>query len=343
MPMRQAALLTALAAAGQAAFDACGEPTKGPVLGGIDVVDAWAKALKARNATVSNQGPRLPHLAEAPPLRGSAEHAFTTPDGFALHFATEANRDAYAADPAKYALGAGGYCGLGASGRDPRCANGDHCRGPACGTSPLTFQVSGVDGKLYFFLGAGARQIFNEDEEASVAGAAAKVVEVEAATGRACFNTDLLGCRTPGSGISWSGGGNATRAGAWRQRLNQGFLGPGGMAGQRGPAPGGPQRPGMTMGDGQHPAGGQRPGMTGQQRPDGQQRPGGAAGGQQRPDGQRGPGATRGDGQRPGGPNGGQRPGQRGGGGDGGDGARQPAPKRKKTAWESVKAWIWGA
>ena len=40
MPMRQAALLTALAAAGQAAFDACGEPTKGPVLGGIDVVDA---------------------------------------------------------------------------------------------------------------------------------------------------------------------------------------------------------------------------------------------------------------------------------------------------------------
>mmetsp|Transcript_14090 Transcript_14090/g.40298 ORF Transcript_14090/g.40298 Transcript_14090/m.40298 type:complete len:91 (+) Transcript_14090:144-416(+) len=32
-----------------------------------------------------------------------------------------------------------------------------------------------------------------------------------------------------------------------------------------------------------------------------------------------------------------------GGGGDGGDGARQPAPKRKKTAWESVKAWIWGA
>ena len=178
MPMRQAALLTALAAAGQAAFDACGEPTKGPVLGGIDVVDAWAKALKARNATVSNQGPRPPHVAEAPPLRGSAEHVFTTEDGFALHFATEANRDAYAADPAKYALGAGGYCGLGASGRDPRCANGDHCRGPACGTSPLTFQVSGVDGKLYFFLGAGARQIFNEDEEASVAGAAAKVKAV---------------------------------------------------------------------------------------------------------------------------------------------------------------------
>ena len=297
MPMRQAALLTALAAAGQAAFDACGEPTKGPVLGGIDVVDAWAKALKARNATVSNQGPRPPHVAEAPPLRGSAEHVFTTEDGFALHFATEANRDAYAADPAKYALGAGGYCGLGASGRDPRCPEGGHCRGPACGTSPLTFQISGVDGKLYFFLGAGARQIFNEDEKASVAGAAAKVEAVEEATGRACFNTDLLGCRTPGSGISWSGGGNATRAGAWRQRLNQGFLGPGGMAGQRGPAPGGQQRPGMMMGDG----------------------------------------------QRPGGPNGGQRPGQRGGDGDGGDGARQPAPKRKKTAWESVKAWIWGA
>ena len=138
MLMRQAALLTALAAAGQAAFDACGEPNKGPVLGGIDIVDAWAKALKARNATAPSQGPRLPHMAEAPPLRGSAEHVFTTQDGFALHFATEANRDAYAADPAKYALGAGGYCGLGASGRDPRCANGDHCRGPACGTSPLT-------------------------------------------------------------------------------------------------------------------------------------------------------------------------------------------------------------
>ena len=171
MLMRQAALVAALAAAGQAAFDACGEPTKGPVLGGIDIVDAWAKALKARNATAPSQGPRLPHMAEAPPLRGSAEHAFTTQDGFALHFATEANRDAYAADPAKYPLGAGGYCGLGASGRDPRCPEGGHCRGPACGTSPLTFQISGVDGKLYFFLGAGARQIFNEDEKASVAGA----------------------------------------------------------------------------------------------------------------------------------------------------------------------------
>ena len=126
MLMRQAALLAALAAAGQAAFDACGEPNKGPVLGGIDVVDAWAKALKARNATVSNQGPRPPPMAEAPPLRGSAEHVFTTEDGFALHFATEANRDAYAADPAKYPLGAGGYCGLGASGRDPRCPEGGH-------------------------------------------------------------------------------------------------------------------------------------------------------------------------------------------------------------------------
>ena len=316
MLMRQAALLTALAAAGRAAFDACGEPTKGPVLGGIDVVDAWAKALEARNATA-----RLPHVAEAPPLRGSAEHVFTTKDGFALHFSTKANRDAYAADPSKYALGAGGYCGLGASGRDPRCPEGGHCRGPACGTSPLTFQISNVDGKLYFFLGVGARQIFNEDEKASVEGAAAKVKAVEAATGRACFNTDLLGCRTPGMA---PGGGNATRAGAWRQRLNQGFLGPGGMLGQRGPAPGGQQRPGTMMG-------GQRPGTTGQ-RPDGQQRPGG----------QRGPGAMRGDGQRPGGQNGGQRPGPRGGDG-GGDGARQPAPKRKKTAWESVKAWIWGA
>merc|ERR1719262_1705986 len=278
MLMRQAALLTALAAAGRAAFDACGEPTKGPVLGGLDVVDAWAKALEARNATA-----HLPPGAAAPPLRGSAEHVFTTKDGFALHFATEANRDAYAADPSKYPLGAGGYCGLGASGRDPRCANGDHCRGPACGTSPLTFQVSGVDGKLYFFLGAGARQIFNEDEKASVAGAAAKIQKIEAATGRACFNTDLLGCRTPGMA---PGGGNATRAGAWRQRLNQGFLGPGSMLGQRGPAPGGQQRPGTMMG-------GQRPGTTGQ-RPDGQQRPGG----------QRGPGAMRGDGQRPGGQNG---------------------------------------
>ena len=45
----------------------------------------------------------------------------------------------------------------------------------------------------------------------------------------------------------------------------------------------------------------------------------------------------RGDGQRPGGPNGGQRPGPR-------QEDRAPAaPKRKKTAWESVKAWIWGA
>lgn len=322
------ALVAALAAAGEAAFDACGTPEAGPVLGGVDVVDAWAKALGAQNGPAPPPGApraapgRALAGAEAPPLKGSAEHVFTTKDGFAFHFATPENRDAYASDPTKYPLGAGGYCGLGASGRDPRCPGGGECRGLACGTSPVTFQISGVDGKLYFFLGAGARSIFNEDEAASVEGASAKVQAVEEAAGHACFNTDLLGCRTPGMA---PGGGNASRAGGWRQRLNQGLRGPEGMAGQRGPqgGPGGQQRPGMP-GGGQRPAGPGGPGGGGQ-HPGG---PGG--GGGQHPGGPGGPG---GGGQHPGGPGGPGGP--RGGGGGA---SHHHKHHHKPTAWEAVKA-----
>ena len=333
------ALVAALAAAGEAAFDACGTPEAGPVLGGVDVVDAWAKALGAQNVPAPPPGApraapgRALAGAEAPPLKGSAEHVYTTKDGFAFHFATPENRDAYALDPAKYPLGAGGYCGLGASGRDPRCPGGGECRGPACGTSPVTFQISGVDGKLYFFLGAGARSIFNEDEAASVAGASAKVKAVEAAAEHQCFNTDLLGCRTPGMA---PGGGNASRAGGWRQRLNQGFSGPEGMAGQRAPqgGPGGQQRPGMPGGGGgQHPSvpGGGGGGGGGGQHPPGPGGPGG--GGGQRPAGPGGPGGG-GGGQHPGGP----------GGPRGGSGGASHHHKHhhKPTPWEAVKALVWG-
>ena len=60
MLMRQAALLTALAAAGRAAFDACGEPTKGPVLGGLDVVArAWTRGGRILNLASSPDRTRV--------------------------------------------------------------------------------------------------------------------------------------------------------------------------------------------------------------------------------------------------------------------------------------------
>ena len=55
------------------------------------------------------------YFTEGKPVKGSAEHRFDH-KGSTFHFASKANRDRFAAEPAKYAPQYGGFCAYGLSG-----------------------------------------------------------------------------------------------------------------------------------------------------------------------------------------------------------------------------------
>ena len=74
------------------------------------------------------------YFSDGKPVRGSPEHQ-TEYKGSTFHFASKANRDAFSADPAKYAPQYGGFCAFGVSG------------GYKAATDPAAFTV--VNGKLY--------------------------------------------------------------------------------------------------------------------------------------------------------------------------------------------------
>lgn len=74
------------------------------------------------------------YFTDARPAKGSAEHAARY-QGSTFHFASKSNRDAFAADPAKYAPQYGGFCAFGTSG------------GYKAAIDPAAFTI--VDGKLY--------------------------------------------------------------------------------------------------------------------------------------------------------------------------------------------------
>lgn len=74
------------------------------------------------------------YFTQNKPVQGSAEHK-TEYRGSTFHFASKANRDAFAADPAKYAPQYGGYCAFGTAG------------GYKAAIDPAAFTL--VDGKLY--------------------------------------------------------------------------------------------------------------------------------------------------------------------------------------------------
>lgn len=78
-----------------------------------------------------------------------AEH-----DGAAYYFATEANSDAFKADPAKYVPQYGGYCAYGVS------------VGKKFDGDPRFWKI--VDGKLYVNLNADIAAQFNEDVEGAI-------------------------------------------------------------------------------------------------------------------------------------------------------------------------------
>merc|ERR1711924_355055 len=84
----------------------CGAASAGPVLNGIDIVDAF-QAAKAGHSAV--------------PQKGSPANNYTDSAGFTFYFISAANAASYKASPSSYPVGAGGYCGLAVSGGDPAC------------------------------------------------------------------------------------------------------------------------------------------------------------------------------------------------------------------------------
>jgi len=103
------------------------------------------------------------YFQDGGPKPGSA--AFTsTYQGSEFRFASAANRDAFAANPEKYAPQYGGYCAFGLT------------RGYKATTDPLSFKV--VDGKLYLNYNKQVQELWNKDVAGYVKIADAKWPEV---------------------------------------------------------------------------------------------------------------------------------------------------------------------
>jgi YHS domain-containing protein len=88
------------------------------------------------------------YFTEKKPVKGNPQFGFEW-KGAVWHFASAANRDAFKADPAKYAPQYGGYCAFGAS------------QGYAVKTEPDAWSI--VDGKLYLNYNTTVRTKWSEN------------------------------------------------------------------------------------------------------------------------------------------------------------------------------------
>lgn len=98
------------------------------------------------------------YFTEGKPTPGSAAYTVEF-DGAIYRFASAEHRDAFAADPAKYAPQFGGFCAVGAS------------FGKKVDNDPTQWSV--LDGKLYLNSGAQAQTLWLQDQAGTAAKAAA--------------------------------------------------------------------------------------------------------------------------------------------------------------------------
>lgn len=95
---------------------------------------AWAgEYFEGDGVAVRGHDP-VAYFKDGKPVKGSAEHRFEH-KGSMFHFASKANRDAFAAEPERYAPQYGGFCAFGMSG------------GYKAAIDPVAFTVR--EGKLY--------------------------------------------------------------------------------------------------------------------------------------------------------------------------------------------------
>lgn len=88
------------------------------------------------------------YFAEGKPVQGSSEYSFDY-DGATWHFASAANRDAFAADPGSYAPQYGGYCAFAAA------------QNALVSTVPEAWKIA--DGKLYLNYSKDVQNRWEED------------------------------------------------------------------------------------------------------------------------------------------------------------------------------------
>lgn len=88
------------------------------------------------------------YFTDGKPVKGSAEHQATY-RGSTFHFRSQANRDAFAANPAKYAPQYGGFCAFGTAG------------GYKAATQPGAFTI--VGDKLYLNYNADVQKKWSSD------------------------------------------------------------------------------------------------------------------------------------------------------------------------------------
>ena len=98
------------------------------------MANAWAGEFFERDGAALRGYDAVAYFKDGKPVKGAAEHKAEF-KGSTFLFASQANRDAFAADPARYSPQYGGYCAFGVSG------------GYKAATDPAAFTV--VDGKLY--------------------------------------------------------------------------------------------------------------------------------------------------------------------------------------------------
>ena len=107
------------------------------------------------------------YFTEGRPVIGSAEHSFDW-GGTTWHFASAANRDAFAADPGAYAPQYGGFCAWGLA-----------AKGKLYSTQPENWAI--VDGKLYLNFNDGVQARWNKDRAGFISKADAQWPAVAAA------------------------------------------------------------------------------------------------------------------------------------------------------------------
>ncbi len=97
-------------------------------------VPSWAGGFFEKDGVALRGYDVVAYVTDRKAVKGSAEHKGHY-KGSIFHFASKANRDAFAADPAKYAPQYGGFCAFGMAG------------GYKAATDPAAFTI--IDDKLY--------------------------------------------------------------------------------------------------------------------------------------------------------------------------------------------------
>jgi YHS domain-containing protein len=95
---------------------------------------AWGGEFYEKNGVALRGHDPVAYFKDNKPVKGAAEHKAEY-KGSTFHFASQANRDAFVADPAKYAPQYGGFCAYGTA------------SGYKAAIDPAAFTV--VNGKLY--------------------------------------------------------------------------------------------------------------------------------------------------------------------------------------------------